>query len=233
MPPGDPRGTLLGSVRAPCLRRQDAAVDHRDLEAREGRYEGERTDMKPNFIYLTFAAVLAIGAGVLGGPQDASSSEKKHSQVAATPSSRRGGEGGRDQPRRGGRGRGRGWPRRQPLGLQGQDRALALGQAVEGLPCLRHGRVPVADRHCRWLRRHRRADRVRLQPDPARGPAQRAHRAGQLWSWQRHHRGRQALRAAAVPLPRSERARRGRPAVRHGGPLRAPERTARLPWSAA
>ena len=42
--------------------------------------------MKPNFIYLTFAAVLAIGAGVLGGAQDASSSEKKDSQVAATPS---------------------------------------------------------------------------------------------------------------------------------------------------
>ena len=42
--------------------------------------------MKPNFIFLTLAAVLAIGVGVLGGAQDASSSEKKHEQVATTPS---------------------------------------------------------------------------------------------------------------------------------------------------
>ena len=45
--------------------------------------------MKSSLKYLTFAAVLAIGAGVLGGAQDALSSEKKekkHDQVAATPS---------------------------------------------------------------------------------------------------------------------------------------------------
>ncbi len=42
--------------------------------------------MKSSLKYLTFAAILAIGAGVLGGAQDASSSEKKNSQVAATPS---------------------------------------------------------------------------------------------------------------------------------------------------
>ncbi len=42
--------------------------------------------MKPNFIYLTVAAVLAIGVGVLGGALDALSSEKKQEQVAATPS---------------------------------------------------------------------------------------------------------------------------------------------------
>ncbi len=42
--------------------------------------------MKPNLKYLTYAAILAIGAGVLGGAQDALSTEKKHDQVAATSS---------------------------------------------------------------------------------------------------------------------------------------------------
>lgn len=42
--------------------------------------------MKTNMKYLTFAAILAIGAGGLFGAQDALSSEKKHDQVAATPS---------------------------------------------------------------------------------------------------------------------------------------------------
>ena len=42
--------------------------------------------MKSSLKYLTFVAVLAIGAGVLGGAQDALSSEKKRDQVAAAPS---------------------------------------------------------------------------------------------------------------------------------------------------
>ncbi len=45
--------------------------------------------MKSSLKFLTLVAVLAIGAGVLGGAQDALSSEKKakkHDQVAATPS---------------------------------------------------------------------------------------------------------------------------------------------------
>ena len=86
MSPGRSTGNGTRIDTTPCLKRQDAAVDHRGLEARASRYEGERTDMKPNFIYLTFAAALAMGTGVLGGAQDASSSEKKNSQVAATPS---------------------------------------------------------------------------------------------------------------------------------------------------
>ncbi len=42
--------------------------------------------MKSSLKFLTLVAVLAIGAGVLGGAQDAVSSEKKSKQVAATPS---------------------------------------------------------------------------------------------------------------------------------------------------
>ncbi len=42
--------------------------------------------MNSSLKFLTFVAVLAIGAGVLGGAQDALSSEKKKEQVAATPS---------------------------------------------------------------------------------------------------------------------------------------------------
>ncbi|MCH8925434.1 MAG: carbonic anhydrase family protein [Proteobacteria bacterium] len=42
--------------------------------------------MKSSLKFLTFVAVLAIGAGVLGGAWDALSSEKKRDQVAATPS---------------------------------------------------------------------------------------------------------------------------------------------------
>jgi carbonic anhydrase len=42
--------------------------------------------MNSSLKFLTLVAVLAIGAGVLGGAQDALSSEKKNEQVAATPS---------------------------------------------------------------------------------------------------------------------------------------------------
>ncbi|SOZ39540.1 hypothetical protein CBM2605_B170090 [Cupriavidus neocaledonicus] len=115
---------------------------------------------------------------------------------------------------------------RTALELHRPHRHQPLGRAGPGLPDLRAGQAPVADRHP-----HRQgaaggpeADRLRLRRGTRHRGQQRPYRAGQPAGGGTDRTGRRAIQAVAVPLPHAQRREDQRQDLSAGRAPGAPER---------